>query len=273
MGALVFLSSSIQKDYLKYKFSIIIMKVGIHNTPYDLSYLKNDFLMIQLPLRIYLDNFSTLDNFFVGHNAELIDQLMQLPKQTKQMFYIWGASQSGKTHLAQAICHYLAQSYANKTSVYLPLNNSHLTPKVLEGLSSIDFIFLDAIEIFEKEHEWSIALFNLFNEIKETETCLIIFSDKAPRQLSFQLKDLISRLSSMTTYKLNKVEQSFQGLFLQEQAIKMGMDINSDVIQFILNRTQRNLAHLIKIFKILNKQSLAHQRKVTIPFVKQILKI
>ncbi|MGB0495575.1 MAG: HdaA/DnaA family protein, partial [Kangiellaceae bacterium] len=111
------------------------------------------------------------------------------------------------------------------------------------------------------------------NEIKESGKVLIIFSEQAPNYLDFGLADLISRLSSMPNYKLKKIEDIQLQEFIQTRANKAGMYLSDEVATFIVNRSDRSAQNLNKIVNTLDEQSLAHQRKITIPFVKQILNI
>ncbi len=254
--------------------------------------------MFQLPLKISLDSSATLKNFFVGSNTELIEKLrgysevnsyiaeakelyeanVEMPgssfisPDTTNMLFVWGSHSSGKTHLAQAICHTFDQS-TNKTCVYLPLNNEKISHHILEGLADVDLICIDSLESVRGSYDWQVALFNLYNELKDSSKKLIIFSKETPLQMQLELADLTSRLSSMSIYRLNKIDDENLVEFIQTSGKNVGVEINIEVATFILNRSDRSIINLKRIITTLDEQSLAHHRKVTIPFVKEILEI
>ena len=227
--------------------------------------------MFQLPLNISLDSSATLDSFYVGENVELLERLMKLTKKNNLIF-ISGNQGAGKSHLAQAVCNEIS-SLNDQSCVYLPLNNSQLTPAILLGLSQIDLVCLDNIESIANNHQWQVGLFNLYNEIKDTGNNLIIFSDRSPVHLGLSLKDLESRLSAMSIFKLKNINEENLINFIIEQGENLGMQVSLDVATFILNRSERSILELKTIIKTLDEQSLAHQRRITIPFVKDILNI
>ena len=227
--------------------------------------------MFQLPLNISLDSSATLDSFYVGENIELLERLMKLTKKNNLIF-ISGNQGAGKSHLAQAVCNEIS-SPNDQSCVYLPLNNSQLTPAILLGLSQIDLVCLDNIESIANNHQWQVGLFNLYNEIKDTGNNLIIFSDRSPVHLGLSLKDLESRLSAMSIFKLKNINEENLIHFIIEQGENLGMQVSLDVATFILNRSERSILELKTIIKTLDEQSLAHQRRITIPFVKDILNI
>ncbi len=241
-------------------------------------FISSVLTMFQLPLKINLDSSATLASFFVGLNVELIENIKtyldyDLHRQDNtNMLFIWGAESSGKSHLAQAICRLFDQS-CEKTCVYLPLNNTQISYHILDGLAEVDLVCIDNLESIKGDQNWQVALFNLYNELKDLGKKLIIFSNETPLQMQMELADLSSRLSSIPLYKLQKIDEKKLIEFVQSSGINVGMGISIDVATFILNRSDRSIINLKKIIHTLDEQSLTHQRKITIPFVKEILHI
>jgi DnaA-homolog protein len=227
--------------------------------------------MFQLPLNIQLDDSTRLDNFYVGENIQLFDRLKQLTSDANEMYFIWGGDEVGKSHLAQAICNELAEQ--DKTAVYLPLDNQQLEPAVLEGLEFADLICLDSLQSVVGSSRWEEAIFDLFNRLKQHERNLIILSQYPISSLTIKLKDLSSRLSSMEIYRLKSVAHNQQADFIKSISSHRGLEVSNDVASFLIARTERDISKMIAMIELLDKQSLAHQRKITIPFVKQILSL
>ncbi len=227
--------------------------------------------MLQLPLDIQLDATAKLDNFYPSSNRQIWQKLKKLTQSNDDFIFIWGAQNVGKSHLAQAIC----REYSDKdlTAAYFPLNNKALAPEVLEGLEFANLVCLDSLQSVLDEPVWQQSLFNLFNNLKHKHRQFIIFAEDSPKNFSLELADLQSRFNSMEIYKLEALTDQQKIGFVISSAEHLGLDISPEVAQFILLRSSREVKDLIKIINLLDTQSIAQQRKVTIPFVKQVLSL
>jgi len=58
---------------------------------------------------------------------------------------------------------------------------------------------------------------------------------------------------------------------VQQWALQRGFDLPDSVGQFLINRCSRNMHDLHQLLDLLDKTSLQAQRKITVPFVKNIL--
>jgi len=58
---------------------------------------------------------------------------------------------------------------------------------------------------------------------------------------------------------------------IQAHAQARGLEISDEVCSYLLKRFPRELNKLISLLDDLDKQSLRQQRKVTVPFVKEVL--
>lgn len=221
---------------------------------------------VQLPLDITLRDEATLDRFVVGQNTELINLINQLGKDQEQMILITGMSGSGKTHLLQAI------SRHSKDAIYLPLAMiTTISPNIFENLAQRPLVCLDDIQAISGNPEMELALFTLINELKENGQSFIFTTASKFDQAGFKLKDLISRLSACTHYYLEMPDDVHKADFLQEEAYRRGVQINSEAINWILTHTPRDMGSLIGLMRRLDEESLSSQRKITIPFIKQVL--
>ncbi len=227
--------------------------------------------MLQLPLDIQLDDSAKFDNYFIGENHQLVDRLTNLRDTHEDFIFIWGAEGVGKSHLAQSVCHSLAAS--EKTIAYFPVNNPNIGAEYLENLENIDLICIDGFEFIASKRDWEEALFNLYNQLKSHRRQLVIFSQSSPIQMPILLKDLKSRLGDMEIYKLKSISDRQKVEFLMEYGRSRGLGIAEDVADFILARTNREVRDIQSVVKNLDKQALAQKRRITIPFVKNVLGI
>lgn len=228
--------------------------------------------MLQLPLNIQLDDSARYSNFFIGNNEQLVTRISSIKKAYKNQFvFIWGCSQSGKTHLAQALCNSLDNN--DMSAIYLPLKNKDLNCDILAGISSLDVICIDDFEHIAGLNQWEEAFFNLYNQLKIENKSLIIFSECSPSNIQLDIADLKSRLMAMEVYKIEMLNELEKKAFLQQRAAGRGLDINDEVAKFILTRQSRSILDLVNMIEQLDRSSIALQRKITIPFVKQIFNL
>ena len=186
--------------------------------------------------------------------------------QTPNLVYLWGAPQTGKSHLLQSVA-------ANTNeSLYLSFEDKQsYHPAMLEGLDELAVVCLDDIQIVVEEPLWETALFDLFNRIKESGSSLLIAANVAPSSLPIGLPDLQSRLQSMLVYLLASLNDDEKKLALQLRASMRGFELNEAVADYILARAGRSFEDLMAVLDTLDDKTLETQRRLSIPLVKETL--
>ncbi|WP_196138295.1 DnaA regulatory inactivator Hda [Aliikangiella sp. G2MR2-5] len=224
--------------------------------------------MRQIPLKVQLDDNATFDNFFIGSNRQLLSRMKSAAQTRNEFIYIWGSIESGKTHLAQALCSEFNK--AGLSSAYLPLGDSNLTSEILQGMNFMDLVCIDELEKVEGNSSWENALFDLYNNLKNENRSLVVFSDKAPAQTQFSLADLKSRLTAMEVYKLESMDDEQKVELFISRASHRGLEVPPEVVKFLITRKSRSVAALMAMLEQIDHSSMALQRKVTIPLVKEL---
>ena len=229
--------------------------------------------LAQLPLNIHLDSSATFTNFFVGDNIFLVDYLQNFLENKDDWFaYIWGAAGNGRTHLLQATYHQLECHH--QAVVYIPLAEVKTTsPKILEDLERFALVVLDDVQVVVGEPHWEEAIFHLYNRIQLAKHNLLISSTCAPSQLNFKLGDLNSRVMAGTIFKVQPLSEEQKVAALQLQAIQYGLTLSGEVAAFMLHHCPRDIPSLFAMLKKLDHASLVSKRKLTIPFVKEVLQL
>ena len=219
-----------------------------------------------MPLDIALRDEATLERFVTGDNAELIELLTRFDPERQQMVVITGVEGSGKTHLLQAVAR------SQDGSIYLPLADlPAVTEDAFEGLSSRSLICLDDIQVLAGDPPTELALFGLINEIRDLGHSYL-FSLACPlEQAGFRLQDLVSRLAASVRYSMELPNDLHKKHFLHDDAARRGLELNDEVIGWILTHMPRDMPSLTAFMALLDRESLRSQRKITIPFVRQVL--
>ncbi|MBI0006258.1 MULTISPECIES: DnaA inactivator Hda [Gilliamella] len=221
----------------------------------------------QLPLPFILPNNETFDSFYVGDNQLLFDSLQTLlDREGFNVFYIWSASAAGRTHLLHA-------SSQNKLASYIPLKQHVLlVPEILQGLDNYDLVCLDDIDAIAGHRDWEEAIFDLFNRLTEKNVSkLLITACAPPKQIPFILPDLASRLTWGQVYQLKELSDEDKLKALQLRAQLSGFELSTEVGLFLLKRVNRDMRTLFSLMEKFEVATLAQQRKLTIPFIKNIL--
>jgi DnaA family protein len=227
----------------------------------------------QFTLAVTLPDDETLQSYYGAETSPAVAYLRQYlsPQQsTASAVYLFGASGSGKSHLLYAACVYAQE--LGLTSQLLTLDDfRQYSPRMLDGLEQLDLVCLDNIQQIAGDSHWQVALFDLYNRLQEQGKKLIIVADQAPSQLGITLPDLVSRLQACTAFQLRLLSDDDKHRLLQQKARIRGLDLSDEVARFLLNRQQRDIRALVSLLDLLDKASMIHQRRLTIPFVKDVL--
>lgn len=220
----------------------------------------------QLTLGIRLRDDATFDNYFSGQNEQVVHNLQM---QEEPYVFLFGADGTGKSHLLQAACHETGKK--GLPVVYLPLAEEGLMPAMLDGLESMSLIALDDIQEIIGNEDWEYALFNLYNRVREKGVRMLVSSAEPLASLNIKLADLKSRLSWGPIFQLSSLSDKEKQHALQQRAKNRGLDLEDDVVTYLLKRSSRDMSSLFTLFEKLDKASMVEKRKLTIPFIKDYL--
>ncbi len=221
----------------------------------------------QLPLSIGLKDSATFENFYAVDNEVVLQSLQQ---GNDRMIYLWGPAGCGKSHLLQALCRAVAAE--GLSPVYLPLQELiSLTPELLHGLEQQALIAIDDIQVVAGLSEWEEALFHLYNRVRERDQRLVVSASVAPAGLALTLPDLTSRLGWGPVFQLATLTDTDKRAALLMRARRRGLEMGSEVADYLLRRCPRDMDSLFNLLNRLDQASLAAQRRLTIPFVRDLL--
>ena len=225
----------------------------------------------QLSLGLELSDSAHLDSFYPGKNSEVLQILKDFSEDKRERaIYLWGDTGSGKSHLLQGVCQKAIERRQSVIYVTMQEANSY-SEAILENLEHLSLVCIDDIECIAKKPSWEEAMFILYNSVMNNGGRLLIAGRSHPKYLGLGLSDLASRLCWCQCLKLNPLDDDELIEALRLRAKPSGLVLPEDVIQFILRRVRRDMHSLSQIFSKLNEASIVEQRKLTVPFVKQVL--
>ncbi|MDH5600159.1 MAG: DnaA regulatory inactivator Hda [Gammaproteobacteria bacterium] len=220
----------------------------------------------QLTLGIRLRDDTTFDNYFADDNRQVV---YNLQNQQDPYIFLFGEAGTGKTHLLQAACHESGKK--GQPVVYLPLAEEGLVPAMLDGLENMSLITLDDICHVVGDESWELALFNLYNRVRERGGYMLVSSSKPLASLNIKLADLKSRLTWGPVFQLTVLSDKGKQYALQQRAKNRGLELSDEAVKYLLKRSTRDMNSLFMLFEELDKASMIEKRKLTIPFIKNYL--
>lgn len=218
--------------------------------------------MKQLILDIQPAPAPSLRNFVIGRNHELIDALRTLPQgdHGKRSLYVWGETGSGKTHLLKA-------------TIALFQSRGLRAEYVCDGmdwdeLANCDAVAIDDVSRLNENDQ--IALFNLFNIMRDADKPLIVAGPSAPTGLLVR-DDLRTRLGWGLVYQAQALSDAEKSQALQRHAGERGFRLPEEVTDYLLRHVRRDLPTLMAMLDALDKWSLTAKKPVTVSLLRQLL--
>jgi DnaA-homolog protein len=197
--------------------------------------------MQQLPLEISPSPEPEFDNYLAGGNAEALASVRGLAARTlpEAIVYLWGEPGSGRSHLLRAA------SRANP-----------------------ELVVADDVEALDAHAQR--ALFMSINSAREGRVAVLAAGCAPPAQLQLR-DDLRTRLAWGLVYQLKALSEEDKAAHLRASAARRGLDLSEDVARYLLTRLPRDIASLNSVLDLLDRHSLAQQRHLTIPLVREAL--
>jgi DnaA family protein len=225
--------------------------------------------MKQLPLGVRWPDRSTYANFLAGPNREVVQALRMWPGHAR-VVWIWGPPVCGKTHLLQAVCNEAGS--LGRRAGYFPLDpRAALAPAALAGCEQLDIVCLDDVDQQAGEDPWEAALFSLYNAISEHRGSLLLSASAPPAGVRWRLADLGSRMNAALVLGMRALSEREQLAALALHATARGLELPEETANYLVTRFPRDLRTLCGLLDTLDTASLAAQRRLTVPFIKQVI--
>lgn len=225
----------------------------------------------QLPLAWRWPRRQRFEHFHAGANAAALAAVQALAVEFGAAWvYLHGAGGSGRSHLLMAACQ--ARMDGGRSAQYLPLATLADPTAALRGVAGSELLALDDLGAIAGNRDAEHALFDLYNRARAEGSALLFAADVTPAQLGLGLPDLRSRLGACTQFALKPLDDDERRAVFKAQATARGIELDDSVLDWLFARYARDLGALLDLLDRLDHASLAAQRRITIPFLRDFLR-
>ena len=201
----------------------------------------------------------TFDSFVIGssnrfaHAAALA--VAEAPAQAYNPLFIYGGTGLGKTHLLQAIGHYIGEHSGDLSVCYVTserfMNDfiNSLRDKRIEGFKqryrTFGVLLIDDIQFLEHKERIQEEFFHTFNTLYEAGRQIVISSDRPPRQIATLEQRLRSRFEWGLMTDIQPPDLETRIAILQKKVRTDGIQVaDPQLLTFIAGRVSTNIREL-----------------------------
>lgn len=225
----------------------------------------------QIPLDLRWLPHQRLDAFWPGGNAAALQGVCDAAGgKSDAWLYLHGASGTGKSHLLIAACRAALEAdhaarYVSLAQWPVPRGNA------IGSMEPTGLLAIDDVQAVAGEPDAERALFDLYNRARATGARMLIAATASPAELGIGLPDLVSRLALCTQYVLRPLDDAGRRAMLRMLAGRLGLRLDDEVLDWWFVRQPRDPASLVALLQRMDRASLAAQRRITIPFLREVL--
>ena len=183
-------------------------------------------------------------------NEEAINAAKQMldnfPKLPFNPLFIHGAVGFGKTHLLNAIGHYLKQRHPRKKILYFTAEDflQHFVSAVRQkeifsfenNFADVDCLLIDDLHFILGKEGALKALETIVGQFLDRGKMMILVADRGPRDLSQLAQRILSRLLSGLATELKPLSLDMQKAILRMKALQKGIDLSEDSMAWLTEK-------------------------------------
>ncbi|MHB0866310.1 MAG: chromosomal replication initiator protein DnaA [Thermoleophilia bacterium] len=229
----------------------------------------------------------TFESFVMGssnrfaHAAALATA--EAPARAYNPLFIYGGVGLGKTHLLQAIGHYVATNSPELTVKYMTVESftNDFINSVRDGRMEDfkrkyrhnDVLLIDDIQFLEKKESTQEEFFHTFNTLYEAGKQIAISSDRPPNDINTLQERLSSRFQSGLTIDIQPPDLETRIAILRKKVSTDRLEIDDpEVLSFIASSVPTNIRELEgALIRVVANASLSGSR-VTMQLAEETLK-
>jgi chromosomal replication initiator protein len=229
----------------------------------------------------------TFETFVVGESNQFAHAaalaVAEAPGKTKfNPFFIYGGVGLGKTHLAQAIGHYVNEEYAELNVLYATsekftndfINSitNNTSQEFVNFYRNVDLLLLDDIQFLAGKESTQVQFFHTFNALYQSGKQIVLTSDRPPKEIKGLEERLLSRMQWGLVTDIQPPDLETRIAILQKKSESDGITIPQEIAVFIADNITSNIRELEGALIRLLAYSSLNGRELTVDLSKEVLK-
>ena len=238
-----------------------------------------------LNLKYKFENFVVGENNKFAHDASLA--VAKNPASKYNPLFIYGNSGLGKTHLMQAIGHYILFHFPDKKVKYTKtddyindfISNSRKTNNSVENMSkfnkkytNIDVILIDDIQFIESKEKSMERMQHTFDKLYEKGKQIVITSDRLPEEIPKLTDALTSRFKSGLMVELTPPDLTTRVEIVKKLAMDNDISVELEALKYIAANFDKNVRELEGAFTKVCAYAELNNKPITLLLAKEVLK-
>ena len=231
------------------------------------------------------NNQLTFDSFVTGpsnrfaHAAAL--SVAETPARSYNPLFIYGQAGLGKTHLLQAIAHYIRQNYPGYVIRYIStetLLNEFLVAirnntqqEFKQRYREIDVLLVDDIQFIEGKEQLQEEFFHTFNTLHGDQRQIVLSSDRPPDAIATLEDRLRSRFKWGLITDIQPPDFETRLAILQKKGEQSGSTAPPEVLDFIATNITYNIRELEGALIRVNAFATLNDTELTVDLAREIL--
>ena len=229
----------------------------------------------------------TFETFVIGNNNNLAHAaslaVAETPGEVYNPLFIYGGVGLGKTHLMQAIAHFIIKTKPELKVLYV--TSETFTNELIDSVKNqknsefrekyrnIDVLLIDDIQFIIGKESTQEEFFHTFNALHEAKKQIIISSDKPPKEIETLEERLRSRFEWGLTVDIQSPDYETRMAILRKKEEMEGYNIDNEVIKYIATNIKSNIRELEgALTKIVALSKLEKNREINIALAEKALK-
>ena len=231
------------------------------------------------------------ENFVVGDNSEftyaLAQNVAQNPAKKYNPLFIYGAPGLGKTHIMQAIGHYIifnkpklrvkyikTEEYVNELikSIQKGSDRNGKMESFRQKYRNVDVLLIDDIQFIESKKRTMDEIFHTFDSLLNKNKQIVITSDRLPSEIPTLPARLQSRFEMGIMTEITPPDFETRVAILQNLAEQEGVSAEFKVFEYIANNFVNNVRELEGAYNKVSAYAAFSKSELTLELVKKVLK-
>lgn len=238
-----------------------------------------------LNLKYKFENFVQGENSKFAYSAAMA--VAKNPAGKYNPLFIYGNSGLGKTHLMQAIGHYIIFNNPKlrvkytKTEDYINdyISNSRKTNNTIENMSkfnrkytNIDVILIDDIQFIESKIKTMENLQYTFDSLYNKGKQIVITSDRVPKEIPTLTAALCSRFEMGLMIELMPPDVNTRFEIINKLAIDNDIQFEEEALKYIARNFSNNVRELEGAFTKVCAYAEITEQELTLKLAQEVLK-